>query len=71
MSYDPTLSRPYHRKPAFIVGEKEGVSFENIETQVGEVDVYINADFGRGKVLDFLYEELKPYALGTIHKLTK
>ncbi len=68
---DPTLSRPYHRKPDYISGTKDGVSFEIIETQPGNADVYLNKDLDRGEVLDLLSIELTPYYLGTIHKLEK
>ncbi len=71
MSNDPRFERPSTLERFYLKGEKEGVTFEIIEMQVGEVDVYLNADFGRGKTLDFLYEELKGYYVGTIHKLSK
>ena len=64
MSYqDPTLSRPYHRESKIITGEKEGILYEILEVQPGEVDVYVSKDMGRGEVLDLLYDELKGYHL--------
>jgi hypothetical protein len=72
MNYNP--ERPSTRKRFSTSGQKELtkiVSFEIIETQVGEVDVYLNVDMKKGEVLDFLYEELKGMYVGNIYKLTK